>query len=77
MEFIHQPYYPGETIAAIATPLGEGGVAIIRISGDQALHVAAKIFSGPVFSYQTHTAHYGRIRNLRGSGSMMFFFLLC
>ena len=45
MEFIHQPYFPGETIAAIATPPGEGGVAIIRISGDDALAVAARIFS--------------------------------
>jgi tRNA modification GTPase len=63
MEFIHQSYYPGETIAAIATPPGEGGVAIIRISGDQALPVAAKIFSGPVLSYRTHTAHYGQIYN--------------
>lgn len=63
MDFIHQPYYPGETIAAIATPPGEGGVAIIRISGDQALDVAAKVFSGPIFSYKTHTAHFGQIRN--------------
>lgn len=66
MEFIHQPYYPGETIAAIATPPGEGGVAIIRLSGTQALPIAAKIFSGPIFSYKTHTAHYGHIRNLQG-----------
>lgn len=66
MEFIHQPYIPGETIAAIATPPGEGGVAIIRISGDRALDVADKIFSGPVHTYRTHTAHYGRIRNAAG-----------
>lgn len=65
MEFIHQPYQPGETVAAIATPPGEGGVAIIRISGNQALEVADKIFSGPVSSYQTHTAHYGYILNPR------------
>ena len=63
MNFTHQPYIPGETIAAIATPPGEGGVAIIRISGKEALAVAAKIFSGKVFHYQTHTAHYGQILN--------------
>jgi tRNA modification GTPase len=63
MEFTHESYYPGETIAAIATPPGEGGVAIIRISGDQALDVAARIFSGPVHQYKTHTAHFGQIRN--------------
>ncbi len=61
MDFVHQPYFPGETIAAIATPPGEGGVAIIRISGDHALKVATQVFSGPVNSYRTHTAHYGQI----------------
>lgn len=66
MEFIHQPYIPGETIAAIATPPGEGGVAIIRISGDLALEIASQVFSGPVFTYQTHTAHYGYIQNADG-----------
>lgn len=66
MEFVHQTYYPGETIAAIATPPGEGGVAIIRISGDEALIVASRIYSGPVHQYATHTAHYGQIRNAQG-----------
>lgn len=66
MEFIHQSYYPGETIAAIATPPGEGGVAIIRVSGEQALSIVAKVFSGPIFSYKTHTAHFGQIRNSKG-----------
>ena len=66
MDFVHQPYQPGETIAAIATPPGEGGVAIIRISGKDALACAEKIFSGPVRSYRTHTAHYGVIRNRQG-----------
>lgn len=63
MEFIHQPYQPGETVAAIATPPGEGGVAIIRISGNQALNIAAQVFSGPVHSYKTHTVHYGKVLN--------------
>ena len=59
-------YVPGETIAAVATPAGEGGVAIVRLSGDQAVAVAAKVFSGPVASYQSHTAHYGSILNAKG-----------
>lgn len=67
MEFNHQPYIPGETIAAIATPPGEGGVAIIRISGDRALEVAAKVYSGPIFNYKTHTAHFGKIHNVAGT----------
>src|SRR6187551_3754260 len=66
MEFVHSTYQPGETIAAIATPLGEGGVAIIRISGNQALDVAARVFSGPVYQYRSHTAHFGQVRNAQG-----------
>lgn len=61
MEFVHTPYQPGETIAAVATPTGEGGVAIIRISGNEALTIASKVFSGPVHEYKTHTVHYGQI----------------
>lgn len=61
MEFIHRPYQPGETIAALATPPGEGGVAIIRISGHEAVDIAEKVFSGPVRRYKTHTVHYGKI----------------
>lgn len=66
MEFVHTPYQPGETIAAIATPPGEGGIAIIRISGDEALDIAEKIFSGSVRSYKTHTAHLGKVINSNG-----------
>ena len=33
-----------ETIAAISTPRGKGGIAVIRISGDEAIAVAARIF---------------------------------
>ena len=34
----------GETIAAVSTPLGAGGIAIIRISGPQALRAAERLF---------------------------------
>lgn len=61
MEFVHTPYQAGETIAAIATPPGEGGIAIIRISGNSAFDIADKVFSGPIHSYTSHTAHYGRV----------------
>lgn len=67
MEFIHQHYQPGETIAAVATPPGEGGVAIVRISGTTAFDVAAKIFSGPIHTFASHTAHYGRLHDLDGN----------
>lgn len=67
MNFVHEAYEPGKTIAAIATPLGNGGVAIIRISGKAALLHAAKVFSGNVHSYKTHTAHYGQIIDESGA----------
>ena len=36
-----------DTITAISTPLGEGAIAIVRISGDGAIGIADKIFRGP------------------------------
>jgi tRNA modification GTPase len=66
MHFVHRPYQKGETIAAVATPAGEGGIAVIRISGNQALEVAEKIYSGPIRTYQSHTLHYGRILDPQG-----------
>ncbi len=56
-----------DTIAAIATPLGEGGLAVVRISGPQTLAVADKSFlpvgknSLKPSAATTHTIHYGKI----------------
>ena len=61
MEFIHSPYVPGESIAAIATPPGDGGIAVIRISGEDSLIIADRIFSGSVLNYQSHTVNFGHI----------------
>jgi tRNA modification GTPase len=59
---------PDDTIAAIATPLGQGGLAVIRISGKEAFTIADTIFfprgntaSKPTAA-PTHTLHYGEIR---------------
>ena len=48
--------YPGDTIAAISTPPGEGAVALIRISGPDAIPVLGKIFhpANPVPRRATH-----------------------
>ena len=35
-----------DTIAAISTPPGEGGISVIRISGDKAIEIADKVFKG-------------------------------
>lgn len=45
-----------ETIAALATPPGNGGIAIVRISGPQALSLAQGILRTPLHSIQSHTA---------------------
>lgn len=54
-----------DTIAAISTPLGEGGIGIIRISGKQSIPIASKLFRSPkgikLENVKTHTIHYGFI----------------
>ena len=53
-----------DTIAAISTPIGEGGIAIIRVSGPRALAVADALFvaaAGLPSTYPSHTIHWGRI----------------
>jgi len=52
-----------DTIAAISTPLGTGGLGVVRISGKDAFSVADKIFRGKVKPSQapSHTVHYGKI----------------
>lgn len=56
-----------DTIAAISTPLGEGGIGIVRMSGPQALTIAEAIFhpSGSFGASLSHapsyTLHYGFI----------------
>jgi tRNA modification GTPase len=50
-----------DTIAAVATPPGEGGIAIIRVSGPEALSVAAKVFRAVRdSSVKGYTVRYGR-----------------
>jgi tRNA modification GTPase len=52
-----------DTIAAIATPLGEGGLAVLRVSGPKAFEVADRSFRGNTkpSDAQSHTVHYGHI----------------
>ena len=59
------------TIAAIATPLGEGGIGVIRISGDEAISVADKCFvaySGKKLAELVgYQAAYGRVTDRDGN----------
>lgn len=55
-------YSINETIAAIATPPGEGAIGVIRLSGAEAITIADKIFSGKKLVAQpTHTLHFGKV----------------
>jgi tRNA modification GTPase len=54
-----------DTIAAISTPTGEGGIAIVRVSGPSAFDVADAVFvskRGRPSTFPSHTIHFGRIR---------------
>ncbi|MBD8071239.1 tRNA uridine-5-carboxymethylaminomethyl(34) synthesis GTPase MnmE [Bacillus sp. PS06] len=54
-----------DTISAISTPMGEGAIAIVRLSGEEAIEIADRIFiakSGKrLREMKTHTIHYGNI----------------
>ena len=56
-----------DTIAAIATPLGEGGLAVIRVSGVTAFEIADRCFRSssakaePPSAAKSHTLHHGHI----------------
>lgn len=51
-----------DTIAAISTPMGEGAIAIVRISGPEAVKTANQIFKGKnIEEVESHTIHYGFI----------------
>lgn len=53
-----------DTIAAISTPLGEGAIAIVRLSGEDAIVIANKVFDGKdLEQVPSHTIHYGKIIN--------------
>lgn len=55
--------YYRDTIAAISTPPGEGGISVIRISGDRALETADLVFraasGGRLAESRGYAAHYG------------------
>ncbi|GAB3797786.1 tRNA uridine-5-carboxymethylaminomethyl(34) synthesis GTPase MnmE [Virgibacillus kimchii] len=51
-----------DTITAISTPIGEGAISIVRLSGPEAIPMAAGIFQGKnITEADSHTMHYGKI----------------
>ena len=56
-----------DTICAISTPLGRGGIAVIRISGPQALAIVQQRWQGkPLADMTTHTVHLGQLTDTAG-----------
>lgn len=56
------------TIAAISTPYGTGGIAVIRLSGPDAIAIADRVWRGrPLAAAASHTAHLGVITAADGS----------
>ena len=60
-----------DTICAIATALGEGGISIIRVSGDKALDIVSKIFKAKsgqdIRSMKSYTMKYGHIYDMNNN----------
>lgn len=56
-----------DTITAISTPMGEGAIAIVRISGEEAWQIADRIFTSPsakpLSQQPSHTIHYGHLHD--------------
>ncbi|MCR4436534.1 MAG: tRNA uridine-5-carboxymethylaminomethyl(34) synthesis GTPase MnmE [Clostridiales bacterium] len=64
--------YMEDTIAAISTPQGTGGIGIVRISGEKAFAIAGKVFRGkkPFEQLKSHTVSLGKIIDPQ-SGAMV------
>ena len=57
----------GDTICAVSTPPGRGGIAVIRVSGPQALDIVQRCWHGKTLGeIETHTVRLGSIMNREG-----------
>ena len=58
---------PDDTIAAISTPAGEGGIGIVRLSGKDAIKIADRLFHSPkgkaLSDSASHRIIYGFIKD--------------
>lgn len=63
--------FSDETIVAISTPIGEGGIGIVRMSGPEALNIADAVFVSrdkhKPSRFKTYTTHYGHIVDRPGT----------
>jgi len=63
----YQEIHQEAAIAAIATPIGEGGISVIRISGLNAISLTNKIFEGKDLTQKkAYTVHFGKLVDKNG-----------
>lgn len=55
-----------DSIAAIATPCGAGGICVLRISGGEAIEICQKLFRADLLGAKSHTVLYGFARTAAG-----------
>jgi len=55
-----------DTICALATSNGIAAIGVIRVSGKEAKSITSKVFSRDLSNTESHTAHFGTIRNKEG-----------
>lgn len=60
--------YVRDTIAAISTPAGEGGIGMIRVSGPDAERIATRLFRKKGGGFQSHLFYYGAIVDPESGG---------
>ena len=60
------------TICAISTPYGSGGIAVVRVSGEQSITIVDTLFRGrkPLTEAKAYTVHYGEIKR-EAKGEML------
>jgi tRNA modification GTPase len=60
--------YAGDTIAAVATPPGAGGIGIVRVSGPLSATIATRVFvpSGAGARWESHRLHHGHVTTAEG-----------
>ena len=66
MPFFYFCVMTNDTICALATSNGIAAIGVIRISGKEAKLITSKIFSRDLSNTDSHTAHFGTIRNKEG-----------
>lgn len=61
-------YDNDDTICAISTPAGVGGIAVARVSGSRAVEICSRLWRGkPLENVSSHTAHLGEVVDAEGN----------